>query len=120
MGKKKAGRGRPKGTGTGIRAVKPTHAPFPKLVELAMDDLYEKGGISKVAIVKHIMNENPECSDKAKVGKSVKTALKRLVAQGDLEAPNGAVGKFKRIGEAGPRGRPKKRSFARRKTQKRI
>lgn len=103
--KEKKPRGRPKGEGP--RAPKPTHAPFVKLVEQAIESLYQKGGVSKQAIVRYIMSKEPECVDKVKTNKSVKIALKRLVEKGALEAPGGKnVGKFKKVGEKA-RGRPK-------------
>lgn len=67
--------------------VKPTHAPFTKLVEDAVRALYEKKGVSKALVVNYIMANEPECSDKIKVSKSVKTAIKRLVLQEVLVAP---------------------------------
>jgi len=104
--KEKKPRGRPKGEGP--RAPKPTHAPFVKLVEQAIESLYERKGVSKQAIVRYIMSKEPECVDKVKTNKSVKIALKRLVEKGALEAPGGKnVGKFKKVGEK-TRGRPKK------------
>ena len=42
-------------------AVKPTHAPFTKLVETAVRALYEKKGVSKAAVVNYIMAKEPVC-----------------------------------------------------------
>ena len=55
--KEKKPRGRPKGEGP--RAPKPTHAPFVKLVEQAIESLYERKGVSKQAIVRYIMSKEP-------------------------------------------------------------
>ena len=38
---------------------KPTHAPFATLVTSAISVLHEKKGVSKIAIVKHIMDSEP-------------------------------------------------------------
>lgn len=114
----KRGRGRPPGPPKPPKEKKPrgrkpgvkkevTHAPYQKLVENALDDIYEKGGVSKRAIVKHIMDNEPECQDKLSVQKRVKTVLKNLIAKEILVAPNGAVGKLRRIDDQGSRGRPK-------------
>jgi len=104
--KEKKPRGRPQGSGTGPRP-KPNHEPYNKLVERALDDIYAKGGVSKRAIVTHIIAHEPECQDKKVVQKRVKTVLKKLVATGILVAPKAAVGKFRRIDDTPGRGRKK-------------
>lgn len=101
--KEKKQRGRPKGEPKAA----PNHAPFQKLVEQALDDIYQKGGVSKRAIVSHIMAHEPECQDKLKVQKRVKTVLRRMVTLEVLIAPKAAVGKFRRSDDTGDRGRPK-------------
>jgi len=137
-------RGRPKGPpkpkktpmkrgrkpGSGIQKAKPTHAPFTKLVTEAIQilQLENKKGASKIAIVKHIMDEEPECSEKAAVVKSVRTALHRLLAQEAIVAPHGLMGKIKLVNSdskttvkksasKGP-GRPKKSEGVRTKKAK--
>ena len=81
-------RGRPK-------APPKTHAPFSKLVPSAVEALYEKKGVSKVAVVKYIMANEPECADKIATARSVRTALKGMVKREILVAPKGIKGKFK-------------------------
>lgn len=118
----KRGRGRPKGPPkppkekggrpksyniTKEKKAKPTHAPFTQLVTSAIQVLHEKKGVSKVAIVKHIMESEPECTEKDKVKRSVGVALKRLLLQGTLTMPKGHVGKIK-FAVKEDEGRPKK------------
>jgi hypothetical protein len=103
--------GRPKGSG----GPKPTHPPFAILVVKAVTELNEKKGSSKIAIVKYVMAEVPELTDKDKVSKSVKTALKRAVEQKTLVAPKGTIGKFKLSDKA-----PKAKKVKKAKTPSKV
>jgi len=85
------GRGRPRGSGTA--GPKPS-APFITLVKKAVVAMPEKKGVSKIAIVKHIVDNEPELQ-KAAVVKGVKKAIAKLVDQKVLEAPKGMLGKFR-------------------------
>lgn len=84
-------RGRPRGSGTA--GPKPS-APFVTLVKKAVEAMPEKKGVSKIAIVKHIVDNEPELQ-KAAVVKGVRKALVKLCDQKVLEAPKGMMGKFR-------------------------
>jgi len=120
---------------TGIAKAKPTHAPFVKLVNDAIQALQieDKKGASKIAIVKRIMDEEPEeCSDKVAVVRSVRVALKKLLAQKVIVAPKGPLGKYKLVKsesntsvkkserKSKGRGRPKKSEGVRTKKPKKV
>lgn len=124
--KEKKQRGRPKEDNP-----KTTHAPFTKLVTNAVTELnqgvggqggWRPRGVSKIAVVKYIMANEPECTDKVKVARSVRVALKKLIDQKVLVAPKGPVGKFKLTATeksvASPKKTPKKSEGKRTKVKK--